>query len=164
MSKKSKTKPRYQAANNPEPSPPPGLGKVGYSKLRKDYKKIRPAIVAPEEQVDMNWSEHAYSSLGIGNASANINRRINPNIQKIPQSLKNDNEKVRQEQLSIQNYLNRNKKPKQKYLPHQPVPPVKKDITYASMKMSDGLMNRIDALRKKREEIYESRTKALIKD
>lgn len=152
--------PRYQAANNPEPSPPPGLGKVGYSKLKKDYKKIRPAIVAPEEQVRMNWGDHSYGTIGVGNPSANINRRVNPNNQEIPQSLKDDNERVRQQQIAVQQYHNRNKKPAQVAREQ----PVKKDITYTSIKMSDGLINKINAIHKRREDIYESRTKALIHD
>ena len=143
----------YQAHNNPEYAPPPGVGMVGYRKFNKNYKKIAPSTVVPEEQVDMNWSQHSYGQLGIGNTK---NKKYN----KLSRFIKEENDRIMKIHNMHKEYLE--KKLEEKKLENKSENKLKNKLTYKAIKMSDYLINKIDQVQHDKNNVYEKRTLTLL--
>ena len=147
----------YQAGEEEPQQPPPSLGKVGYSKNRKDYKKVRPATVAPEQMsqssIDIPLSEHSY---GVGNPAPHRNflqQREEEKAQKLF-------EKERQQERDAKAEIRKKEAERRKKIPPKRV---KKDITFRKFWITDSVRDDMAKIGERRQNVFASRTDSLLR-
>jgi len=160
-----RSKTLYQAGEAPEQQPPPSIGKVGYRKLSKNYRKIKPAIVSSEQMtqtsVDVPLSEHSY---GLGLPEAHRNMAQKAEERKLQERLRKDQERDRVRKQRIEKAKNKesgfSSNKKKVYIEKKKV---KKDITFKNFPITDKLRDQVIGLQDIRKRTFESRTESFLR-